>query len=132
MKRIIAVFICLLVFASFGTAKRRRGKVFLGTRSAARKGVDRDVFTVGTHRGKFRKIRFNVAGRSVHIRRIYIYYGNGRTYKYNLNRIYAAGSGARIDLQGYKRYIKKVVFYYKTVGRRRYRRQAKISLWGIR
>lgn len=97
--------------------------------------VDRDEIAVTAKEGVFTKLRFQTSGNKIHLLRVRVVYGNGQDTELNPNVLIAAGSTSPVlDLPGNKRIVKKVVFWYKTPGRRRARLQprATVTLQGTR
>ena len=97
--------------------------------------VDRDEIAVTAKEGTFTKLRFHTAGNKIHLLRVRVVYGNGADTELNPNVMIAAGSiSPALDLPGNKRIVKKVVFWYKTPGKRRARLkpQATVTLHGKR
>jgi len=84
--------------------------------------VDRDEIAVTAKEGVFTKLRFHTTGNKIHLLRVRVVYGNGQDTELNPNVLIAAGTtSAALDLPGNKRIVKKVVFWYKTPGKRRAR-----------
>lgn len=84
-------------------------------------GLDRDVIPVGGRQG-FTKLKVVVTGGGVNMHQMIVVYGNGTKDQIGLKHNFRRGSDSRvIDLQGGKRKIKEIVFWYdtKNISRRR-------------
>lgn len=77
--------------------------------------LDRDEIYVTWRDGAFTAIKMQVKNTAINMHRCVIHFANGDTQKVNLRKNIPAGSFTRtVDLNGGKRVIKKVVFYYDT------------------
>lgn len=100
----------------------------LGVRSA-HSGVDRDEIHVGAGEGEFRKIKLGVTQVAVQFEKVVIHFGDGSEQTVALrDRIRAGGESRAIDLEGGKRTIEKVVFWYHTSRARK--RDGEVHLYG--
>lgn len=87
--------------------------VTLGT-TRANLLLDHDTVHVGVNKGAFRKIKFHVTHRPIHLFDIRVTFGNGQTQVYNFNKHLPAGVwSAPLDLIGDKRFIKQIDVVYK-------------------
>lgn len=92
-------------------------------------GLDRDVIPVTVTEGTFRKIKLAIRSRKIELLDLKIYFGNGDVQDVSVRRIIQAGGETRvIDIEGTNRVIRKVTFWYKTIGKAPGR--ATIRLWG--
>jgi hypothetical protein len=79
--------------------------------------VDRDELVVGPKDGKFRRLRFEVEKNDLEMLKVLVTYGNGKIETVPVRHVFKEGSRSRIiDLSGQRRIIKKITFFYKTVG----------------
>ena len=102
----------------------------LGQRTV-KKTADRDVIPVTAFEGNFKKIKLKVKRAGVKFRHVMVHYGNGTKEEINIRKWIPAGGETRvIDLKGYDRIIKKVVFYYDTASLKR--SNALVELWAKR
>ena len=134
--------ICMLLLASFifGTAFTPTAELAapqatagqprwekLGQRRVDRK-VDRDEILVTAREGAFRKIKIIVRRSPINMHRCVIHFRNGDTQNVELRNNIPAGSATRvIDIEGNRRIITKVVFWYDTKG---LQDKAVVELWG--
>ena len=78
-------------------------------------GLDKDVIPVGAHEGNFTKLKVVVKGGAINMRRMTVEYMNGEVEKIELKHNFSRSSSTRlIDLNGQKRKIKKISFFYDT------------------
>jgi hypothetical protein len=87
--------------------------VTLGT-TRANLLLDHDTIQVGANKGAFRKLRFHVQHRPIHLFDIRVTFGNGQVQVYNFNKHLPAGVwSAPLDLIGDKRFIRQIDIIYK-------------------
>ncbi len=111
-----------------GVAARR---VFLGSRLADFK-LDHDEILVTSVRGEFSKLFFRVTRNDLEIFRLIVVFGNGQRDDIPVKLIFQEKERSRtIDLPGLRRFIRKIIFYYRTVGPLR-EGKADVRVWGIR
>lgn len=92
-------------------------------------GLDRDEIVVTLTEGLFSAVKLKVKHGGVNMHRMAIHYKNGDVQEVALKNNFKAGSSSRIiDLQGGKRVIRKVVFWYDT--KNVSSRKATLQLWG--
>jgi len=85
----------------------------LGTREVSLV-VDHDTIPVGAGEGAFRKIRFHVTGRPIHLYDIRVTFGNGQVQTYAFNQNIPAGAySGQLDLAGDARIISRIDLVYK-------------------
>lgn len=78
-------------------------------------GLERDTIPVGAHEGAFTKLKVQVTGGSLNMKKMVVHFKNGEKKDVALKHNFAKGSGSRvIDLPGNKRLISKIVFVYDT------------------
>lgn len=100
----------------------------LGQRKVNR-ALDKDEIFVTAREGRFTKVKLGVKKSAINMHRMVIHFANGDKQNVQLKNNIAAGSATRtIDLQGGKRVIKKVVFWYDTKGL--INNKAVVELWG--
>lgn len=92
-------------------------------------GLDRDEILVTAREGRFTRLKLKVRRGGINLHRCVVHFGNGDTQSLNIRENIPAGGQTRVlDLQGNRRVITKVVFWYDTKnwsGRR-----AILELWG--
>ena len=134
--------ICFLVLAAFilgtafapiaekavaGTAIQPGSWEMLGQRKVNRQ-ADRDEIIVTGREGAFRKIKLMVRRSAINMHRCVIHFRNGDTQEVDIrNNIPAGGETRVIDIEGNRRIITKVVFWYDTKG---LQDKAVVELWG--
>lgn len=129
----IGWILCVLLFCAMiapiiDAAPR---EVFLGSRFVDFK-VDHDEIAVGKYRGQFRKLRFQVKGNDVEIFDLFVVYANNDKDKIPVKLIFNEGNRSRIiDLEGRHRFIRKIIFNYRSIGPVR-EGKAEIRVYGIR
>jgi hypothetical protein len=91
--------------------------------------LDRDEISVTAAEGEFSAIQLKVKKAGINMHKVTVHFGDGSTQDVDIRNDFSAGSESRvIDLEGKKRIIKKVVFWYDTKALRKNR--ALIELWG--
>lgn len=81
---------------------------------------DHDRIEVGTRTGSFRELHIRAEGAPIELYDMVVTFENGRTFKPALRHRFAEGSMSRvIDLPGDRRLIKRVDFFYRSLGHRR-------------
>ena len=77
--------------------------------------LDKDIIHLGKNDGAFRKLKIVVSGGNVNMHKMTVEYGNGRKDNIPLSHTFSKGSDSRIiDLEGGKRVIKDITFWYDT------------------
>lgn len=77
--------------------------------------LDKDVLHVGKYDGTFRKLKIKVTGGSINMHKMTVEYGNGSHDNIPLKYTFERGNNSRvIDLEGGKRIIKDITFWYDT------------------
>lgn len=80
--------------------------------------IERDVIKVGARDGAFTKLKVQVTGGTVNMRKMIVEYKNGQKETINLRHTFTPRNGSRvIDLNGGKRIIKDITFYYDSVNK---------------
>lgn len=93
--------------------------------------VDRDVIHLGINEGRFSKLKLKVTGGDINMHRMVVHYANGKPDEISLRHTFNKRSSSRIiDLNGNKRYIKKIVLVYDTQSNEN--RKARMSVFGKR
>ena len=91
-------------------------------------GLDRDEIFITASEGRFSKMKLKVRHAAVNMHKVTVHYGNGDTQKIAIkNTIRKGGETRVIDLNGGKRVIKKVVFWYDT--KNMANRRATVEVW---
>jgi hypothetical protein len=76
--------------------------------------VDHDVIRLGYDAGRFRKIRFHVAGAPIHLYDVRVTFENGEVQTLNFDENIEPGSYSRVfDLPGWERVIRRIDLVYK-------------------
>lgn len=77
--------------------------------------LDKDVIYVGGQEGRFDKLKVLVTGGNINMHKMIVEYGNGTKDNIQLKHNFRRGSDSRIiDLEGGKRVIKDITFWYDT------------------
>ncbi len=80
--------------------------------------LDKDVIRVGVRDGGFTKLKVQVTGGSVNMHKMVVEYGNGQKETINIKHQFSPRTGTRvIDLNGGKRVIKDITFWYDSKNR---------------
>jgi len=92
-------------------------------------GLDKDVIKVGAREGGFKKLKVAVTGGALNLHKMTVVYKNGEREKLNLKHNFNKNSDSRvIDLNGGKRFIKEIVFWYDT--KNKSRNKATVHVFG--
>lgn len=92
-------------------------------------GLDRDEIVVTRAEGVFTALQIRVKGSPINMHRIAVHYGNGEVDEIEVRENFRAGGMSRVlDLNGNRRVIRKVVFWYDT--KNLAGRKAIVQLWG--
>lgn len=92
-------------------------------------GLDRDEIFVTARDGAFRALKLKVRNGGVNLHRCVVHFRNGQTQSLNIAQNLARGSETRVlNLNGNRRIITKVVFWYDT--KNHSQRRGLIELWG--
>lgn len=133
MKTKISLFALIATFflgSAFTTDTAIRTWKKLGSKKVSYK-LDKDVIRVGLNDGTFTKLKIQVTGGSLNMHKMLVEYGNGTKDNIPLKFNFAKGNDSRvIDLEGGKRVIKDITFWYDTKNVSRNR--AKIHVFGRR
>ena len=113
--KVLSILFSAFLFLSFTSHAQKRAKwEKLGVRAVDYK-LDKDDIHVGAKEGGFTKLKVVVAGGSLNMHRMVVTYMNGETEEIQLRHNFKKGSGSRIiDLNGGKRLIKNIRFFYDT------------------
>jgi hypothetical protein len=94
--------------------------------------ADFDILAVGLKEGRFTKLVFQADGNDIEIERILVTYADGKKDEIPVRHRFAEGTRSRaVDLQGNRRFIRSIAFYYKTAGRLKDGR-ATLKVYGIK
>jgi hypothetical protein len=94
--------------------------------------ADFDVLPVRLKEGALRRLVFLAEGNDVEVERIVVTYGDGRKDEIPLRHRFAEGTRSRaVDLEGGRRLIRSITFYYRTAGRLKDGR-AVLKIYGIK
>lgn len=127
-----ALVICLMITSAFTSSDTLATPSWkkLGSKKISYT-LDRDVIQVGHHDGLFRKLKIKVTGGQVNMHKMTVTYGNGESDHLSLKHSFYAGSNSRVlDLEGGRRVIKEITFWYDT--KNSSKRKAKIHVFGLR
>lgn len=92
-------------------------------------GLDHDRIVVGSGDGIFSKLKIRVRNSGINLHKMVVYYGNGEKQELEVREEIQKGGESRvIDLDGRKRVIKEVDFWYDTKGI--INDKAVVALWG--
>ncbi|MDG1332953.1 MAG: hypothetical protein P8P74_11535 [Crocinitomicaceae bacterium] len=129
--KILSVLFSAFLFISFvGHTQSRAKWKRLGTRTV-NYTIDKDDMYVGAKEGGFTKLKVVVTGGAMNMHRMVVTYMNGEKEEIQLRHNFKKGSGSRIiDLNGGKRLIKNIRFFYDTKGLAR--KRAKVTVFGRR
>ncbi len=125
---------CLIIFA-FGllqwscssTTGAAGGWQFLGDQSVGYV-VDHDELTLGNVNDQFRRIRLRVTDGPLHIINMRIHFDSGGVQTVPFNSVIRAGEQSKaITLEGGMRNIRKIGFWYNTVGI--LKGKARVAVW---
>jgi hypothetical protein len=117
-----------LIVLTAGAAHASGGWELLGDRKVDR-SLDRDEIKVTAREGRFRQIQLRVHDAAVVFHDVRVHFGDGTVQDVEVRtRIPAGGTTRAIDLDGGKRVIEKVVFWYNTPPARR--KRATVRLYG--
>lgn len=131
--KIVAILIAVIMgLSSFTFQQRPHRQAGEWEHIGSRKvnfGVEKDIMTVAPYERPFRKLRVKVTGGSLNMHKMIVVYGNGTREQLNIRHNFSKGSATRvIDLQGGKRKIRKVSFWYDT--KNTSNRRATVHLFG--
>ena len=100
----------------------------LGSRTVNFK-LDKDIIHVGAKDGRFAKLKLAVTGGDLNIHKMLIEYQNGQVENINLKHNFNKRSSSRIiDIDGRKRIIKNIIFWYDT--KNKSKKKALITVFG--
>jgi hypothetical protein len=127
--KILSLLFSAFLFLSFTGHSQSRAKwEKLGVR-AVNYGLDKDDIHVGAKEGGFTKLKVVVTGGALNMHRMVVTYMNGEKEEIELRHNFAKGSSSRvIDLNGGKRLIKNIRFFYDT--KNLARSKAKVIVFG--
>lgn len=137
MKRFLTmVLICIAVPAVFAQSdseiRTLIGQAELVGELKVSFAADFDVLPVRLKEGALRRLVFLAEGNDVEVERIVVAYGDGRKDEIPLRHRFAEGTRSRaVDLEGGRRLIRSITFYYRTAGRLRDGR-AVLKVYGIK
>ncbi len=138
----LAIAVALSFLSGCASRERRRprsapqaqaasaGFTPLGSREVTFRG-DHDTIMVTAREGAFRALRLHVSGSPLNMGRVKVTFGNGQSFAPPLKHVFRQGAWTRrIDLPGKGRVIRKVEFWYRSVGKKSGR--ASVQVMGIR
>jgi hypothetical protein len=128
--RLIGLWASLLLYGGLSLTAADAKPTLLGAKEVTFL-VESDVILVGLREGAFSKLLLEVEKNDLEIFRVVITCGNGADDTIQVRHIFREGSRSRlIDLRGGKRIIRKIVFFFKTVGPARVGR-ALVKVYGL-
>lgn len=93
-----------------------RGWTLLGERTVRKK--ERDTITVGAYEGRFDQIALVVDGSALNLKKLIVYFANGKKFKPKVKHLFQQGDRSRaIDLPGNDRVIEKIELKYDALAR---------------
>lgn len=135
IRNLFAMFAAVLMLTLGSGVEARNDKQSIGRwdrlgTTSVRLINERDSIHVSNNT-PYKKLKFSVHDRAVEFDRVFVEFGNGERVEVPVRQLIRAGGETReIDLPGRARYIKKIVFYYKTAPGSLER--AKVVVWGRR
>ena len=130
MKMTIKLFMLIatvFVASSFTGHKAIKNWSKLGSKKVSYK-IDRDVIRVGATDGRFSKLKIQVTGGALNMHKMIVEYGNGTKDNIPLKENFKNNGSRIIDLDGNKRVIKDITFFYDT--KNRSRKRATVHVFG--
>ncbi len=126
---LLVAFVCSLMSFANGAVNEFPPKwEKLGERKV-NYGLDRDEILVTAREGRFTALKFAVQKSGINMHKMVVHYGNGDTQEIELREEIPAGGESRvINLEGNRRIIRKVVFWYDT--KNFADKRADLALWG--
>lgn len=122
--------ICVIILMTIVISNRAYAQqwVDLGSRKV-NFGLDRDVIEVTYAEGTFTAIKLEVTDGSLNMHRCVVHFKNGTSQEVELRHNFGKGSESRIiDLNGNKRFISKIEFWYDSKNAQM--RRATLTVWG--
>lgn len=111
---LVVVVLSLSSFTNSSTAPDILQWERLGSKTVNFK-LDRDVIKVGAREGTFSKLKVVVTKGSLNMHKMRVEYMNGESENITLRHQFDRRSSSRvIDIDGRKRFIKNIVFWYDT------------------
>lgn len=105
--------------------------LIIGDTKVSGGGVDHDVIKLSGPRDDFRKLKFKVTNSGLHMNRMEVVFDNNSRQKINIKQNIDKGGESRvIDLNGGKRSIRSIKFWYEDKGFLNGR--AKVTVFGKR
>ena len=112
-KRILAFAVSILFLMSFVPSQKAKWDK-LGSRKV-NYSLEKDVIPVGIKDGKFTKLKIVVRGGAINMHKMKVNFRNGSSQEIALKHNFNKNSASRtIDLNGGKRIIKNISFFYDT------------------
>ena len=103
----------------------------MGTRHVDFK-ADRDEIAVTGVSGTFSRLMFRVENNDLEIHKVVVVFGKGTRHEIPVKLIFREGERSRfVDLPGDNRVIRKVIFFYRTIGPK-IEGKAEVKGFGIR
>lgn len=129
-KVIRTVSLLVLLFSFSVAANAQRGRwIMLGSANVDG-GRDHDVVRANAS-GTFRALQLGISGGAIEFQRVVVHFENGETQELQVrDRIRAGGRTRTIDLEGNRRRIESVEFWY---GKPNWRSgRPRVTVWGQR
>ncbi|MBC7884868.1 MAG: hypothetical protein H7X99_05300 [Saprospiraceae bacterium] len=124
---LIMALTSVIALSSFTSNDSKRWEK-LGERKVNR-GLDHDQIQVGAGDGVYSKLKVIVRNSGINMHRMVVHYGNGEKQEIVIREDIRKGGESRIiDLEGNRRVISKVDFWYDTKGL--INDKAVVELWG--
>lgn len=118
MKNSLIVLICLsfLISACSSSGDALGGWQLLGEQSV-NLVIDHDEFMLGNANDQFSKIRIKAIDGPIHFQNMRVHFDNGSVQNIPIKTVLRQGEVSRaIRLDGGRRNLKKITFWYNTVG----------------
>ncbi|HRH99551.1 MAG TPA: DUF2541 family protein [Saprospiraceae bacterium] len=91
--------------------------------------LDHDEIPVTVAEGTFTKIQFRVKRAGINMHRCVVHFADGSSQEIEMKENFSAGSSSRVvDLEGNKRIINRISFWYDTKNKRA--KTAIVEVWG--
>jgi hypothetical protein len=131
VKRLLfVVAAAVLTLSALGVQAAGKKPVLLGEKEVTFL-AERDDILVGPSKGMFSRIVFEVEENDLEMITVLVTFGSGKTEEIEVRHEFREGSRSRIiDLPGAKRVIRRITFFYKTIGPLREGR-ALIKVFGL-
>jgi len=127
--KILSLALAIFLGSAFTTTQSNKGKwKKLGAKEVTFK-LDKDVVQVGPNQGTFSKLKIYVSSGNLNMHKMVVEYRNGSKENIEIKSNFRKGDNTRtIDLNGNKRAIKDITFWYDT--KNFSKKRAKVLVFG--